>query len=75
MSGAIDHEAACHAAILTSATDGSGTVSQGGHATVDLRLGYRVNKNLSASINVTNLFDRLTTSPLQIQEVSSMAIP
>ncbi|RKP47678.1 TonB-dependent siderophore receptor [Pararobbsia silviterrae] len=41
-----------------SATDGIGTVRQGGYATVDLRLGYQINKNLSASINVTNLFDR-----------------
>lgn len=41
-----------------SATDGTGTVAQGGHATVDLRLGYQINKNLSAAINVTNLFDR-----------------
>lgn len=41
-----------------SATDGTGTVRQGGYATVDLRLGYQISKPLSAAVNVTNLFDR-----------------
>jgi len=41
-----------------SATDGVGTIRQGGFATVDLRLGYQINKRLSAAVNVTNLFDR-----------------
>ncbi len=41
-----------------SASDGIGTVRQGGYATVDMRLGYQISKQLSASLNVTNLFDR-----------------
>ncbi|TDV09454.1 outer membrane receptor for ferric coprogen and ferric-rhodotorulic acid [Paraburkholderia caballeronis] len=41
-----------------SATDGTGTLRQGGFATVDLRFGYQVNRQLSAAVNVTNLFDR-----------------
>jgi outer-membrane receptor for ferric coprogen and ferric-rhodotorulic acid len=41
-----------------SATDGTGTLRQGGFATVDLRLGYQITKQWSAAINVTNLFDR-----------------
>lgn len=41
-----------------SATDGVGTLRQGGFATFDLRVGYQISKQLSAAINVTNLFDR-----------------
>lgn len=41
-----------------SATDGVGTVRQGGFATFDLRLGYQISKQLSAAVNVTNVFNR-----------------
>lgn len=41
-----------------SATDGIGTLRQGGFATVDLRFGYKINDKMSAALNVTNLFDR-----------------
>ncbi|MFL9869919.1 TonB-dependent siderophore receptor [Paraburkholderia fungorum] len=41
-----------------SATDGVGTVRQGTFATFDLRAAYDINKNLTASVSVTNLFDR-----------------
>lgn len=37
---------------------GAATIRQGGYATVDLQLGYRINKNLSATLSLNNLFDR-----------------
>ncbi|KGD89859.1 hypothetical protein JL37_17950 [Achromobacter sp. RTa] len=33
-------------------------LQQGGYATVDLKLGYEINRHLDAALNVTNLFDR-----------------
>ncbi|EAR21790.1 TonB-dependent siderophore receptor [Nitrococcus mobilis] len=33
-------------------------LTQSGYATVDARLGYRVNQRLSVSLNVTNIFDK-----------------
>lgn len=41
-----------------SATDGVGTLRQGGFATFDARVGYQINKQLSAAINLTNIFNR-----------------
>lgn len=34
------------------------TLRQGGYAVVDARVGYQINRRLSAALNVTNLFDR-----------------
>jgi outer membrane receptor for ferric coprogen and ferric-rhodotorulic acid len=33
-------------------------LEQGGYATVDMKLGYEINRNLDVALNVTNLFDR-----------------
>lgn len=40
------------------AIDGGQRLDAPGHAVLDLRLGYRFNKNLSASLNVSNVLDR-----------------
>lgn len=42
----------------TSARDAGGKLEQSGYATVDLRLGYQINPQLSAAINASNMFDR-----------------
>lgn len=42
----------------TSATSNDVTVKQGAYATVDARVGYDINDHLSASMNVTNLFNQ-----------------
>lgn len=39
-------------------SSGPATIRQGGYATVDMQVGYRFNKNLSATLSVNNLFDR-----------------
>ncbi|CAB3905463.1 Fe(3+)-pyochelin receptor [Achromobacter anxifer] len=41
-----------------STVSGPVTMRQGGYALVDLRMAYRVDKHLTASLNVNNLFDR-----------------
>lgn len=41
-----------------STQSGGVTLSQGGYALVNMRLGYRFNRHLSAALNVNNLFDR-----------------
>jgi outer-membrane receptor for ferric coprogen and ferric-rhodotorulic acid len=41
-----------------SASDGIGEIRQGSFATFDLRAAYDINKHLTASVSVTNLFDR-----------------
>ncbi|CAO3962158.1 TonB-dependent siderophore receptor [Achromobacter mucicolens] len=33
-------------------------LEQGGYATVDMKIGYEINRNLDVALNVTNLFDR-----------------
>lgn len=41
-----------------STQSGGVTLSQGGYALVNMRLGYRFDKHLSAALNINNLFDR-----------------
>ncbi|MCM2573460.1 TonB-dependent siderophore receptor [Achromobacter xylosoxidans] len=41
-----------------STVSGPVTLRQGGYALVDLRLAYRVDKHLTAALNVNNVFDR-----------------
>lgn len=41
-----------------SAVSGPVTLRQGGYALVDLRMAYRVDKHVTAALNVNNLFDR-----------------
>ncbi len=41
-----------------STVSGPITMRQGGYALVDLRMAYRVDKHLTAALNVNNLFDR-----------------
>lgn len=43
---------------VQSRTSRNNTSWQGGYAVVDAQVGYRVNRNLDASITVNNLFDR-----------------
>lgn len=49
------------------ATDGAGNyLTQGGYATFDMRIGYQISKQLSAAVNVTNLFDRRYIASLEL---------
>ncbi|OZI75079.1 TonB-dependent siderophore receptor [Bordetella genomosp. 12] len=41
-----------------STVSGGTTLAQGGYTLVDARLGWRLNKHLTASLNLNNLFDR-----------------
>ena len=43
---------------LSNGTLPDGTLTAGGYATVDLHIGYQINKNLSASLVATNIFNR-----------------
>lgn len=48
------------------ATDGAGNyLTQGGFATFDMRVGYQISKQLSAAVNVTNIFDRRYIASLE----------
>ncbi len=50
--------AGANATSATAATDGVGTVRQGGYATFDLRASYALNEHLSASVNASNITDK-----------------
>jgi len=39
-------------------TSGSATIRQGGFAVANLRVGYRINQHLSATLSLNNVFDR-----------------
>ncbi|WP_158602065.1 TonB-dependent siderophore receptor [Pararobbsia silviterrae] len=49
---------------LSNNTLPSGTLVAGGYATLDLSVGYQINKHLNASLLVTNVFDRKYISSL-----------
>ncbi|MFT4063988.1 TonB-dependent siderophore receptor [Paraburkholderia sp.] len=49
---------------LSNNTTSGGTLTAGGYATVDANIGYQINKHLSASLLVTNLFNRKYISSL-----------
>ncbi|POR46319.1 outer membrane receptor for ferric coprogen and ferric-rhodotorulic acid [Paraburkholderia eburnea] len=49
---------------LSNNTTSGGTLNAGGYATVDANIGYQINKHLSASLLVTNLFNRKYISSL-----------
>lgn len=41
-----------------SVVSGASTLRQGGYALANMRLGYRINQQLSVALNINNLFDR-----------------